>query len=277
METKSSCKAWAQVGDYLTSESTGMSMSPSNFYCIQDNMPAHTTRRKNLACKAIFSKRVTVKTRETQETTYFFLSLSSQPSALQSSSKPTIPAGPVCPLMATILWAVIQEPEHSWCHHSTFRKPWRQKASCLGAGRRLVLELDMPACNSHKRFYPTIKFSHVYVDFAFYGIIELLVSVWFPWCCWPSLLYITRRIKITIMRRKAFFLIQPLHFKMYSQGYEKIDTGRSTAFSFGCSKETLGFCLVVELPVVFNTTVTHTCYWIYSFILCHSKTEVLNL
>lgn len=109
---------------------------------------------------------------------YFFLSLSSQPSAFQSSSKPTLPAGTACPLMATMLQAVIQDPEHSWCHHSTLHKPLQHKTSCSGAGRRLVVELDMPACNSHKRLCPAIVFSHVYVDFGFHGIIELLVSVW---------------------------------------------------------------------------------------------------
>lgn len=184
-------------------------MSPSSFYYLQDNTSAHTTRRqayqnKNLTCKAIFAKRVRVKIREIQETTYFFLRLSSQPSAFQSSSKPIIPAGPVCPLIATILGAVIQDPEHSWCHHSTLRKPWQHKTSCSGAGRRLMLELDMPAWSSHKRFYPTIELPHVYVDFAFYGITELRL----PWCCWPSLLCIVRTIKITIMRRKGFFLVR---------------------------------------------------------------------
>lgn len=111
---------------------------------------------------------------------YLFLSLSSQPSAFQSSSKTIIPAGPACPLMATILGAVIQEPEHSWCHHSILCKPLEHKTSCSGAGRRLVLELDMLACNSHKRFYPTIEFSHVYVDFVLYGAVELQGSVWSP-------------------------------------------------------------------------------------------------
>ncbi|RLW11594.1 hypothetical protein DV515_00001794, partial [Chloebia gouldiae] len=50
--------------------------------------------------------------------------------AEMSSIKPNIPAGAACPLMATILRAVIQEPEHSWCHHSILRKPLEHKTSC---------------------------------------------------------------------------------------------------------------------------------------------------
>lgn len=121
-----------------------------------------------------------IKTRETQETTYFSLSLSSQPSAFQPSSKPTIPAGLACPPMATILQAVIRDPGHSWCHHSILRKPLQHKTSCSGAGRRPALDLDVPARNSHERFCPAIEFSHVCVDFGFYGIIALLMSVWSP-------------------------------------------------------------------------------------------------
>lgn len=94
------------VRDYLSSERIGIQLSALGLCYVWDNMPAQAIREeyqnKTLTYKVIFSKRLIINNREIQQTTYFFFSLNLQASAFQSSGKPTIPAGTVSPLMATI-------------------------------------------------------------------------------------------------------------------------------------------------------------------------------
>lgn len=75
--------------------------------------------------------------------------------------------------------------------------------------------MDMPACNFHKRHHSDIKFTHVYVDFVFYGIIELLVSVRSPMMLLTYLAMHYQKNQNYNNEKKSIFLVQhlqPLYF-----------------------------------------------------------------